>query len=63
MRLAIIAVAIVVLGTGCSGIRTSGSVSPATFLLPGLGQVQPAPAGPAVPSSPPEAVQTLARSH
>jgi len=23
-------------GTGCSGINTGGSVSPATFLLPGL---------------------------
>ena len=35
------------LGTGCGGIGASGSVSPATFLLPGLGQVQPQPAFPA----------------
>src|SRR6476620_10189931 len=29
-------VATLVLGTGCSGIHASKSVSPATFLLPGL---------------------------
>lgn len=29
-------VALVVLGAGCSGIHASKSVSPATFLLPGL---------------------------
>jgi hypothetical protein len=30
-----------VLGSGCSGINASHSVSPATFLLPGLIQVAP----------------------
>jgi len=34
--------AAVLLGAGCSGINTSHSVSPATFLLPGFfGQAQP----------------------
>jgi len=39
--------AVVLLGAGCSGINTSHSVSPATFLLPGFfGQAQPqAPPG------------------
>jgi hypothetical protein len=34
------------LGAGCSGINASQSVSPATFLLPGLMQVNPPPAHP-----------------
>jgi hypothetical protein len=29
-------IALLVLGSGCSGIHASKSVSPATFLLPGL---------------------------
>ena len=29
--------------TGCSGINASGSVSPATFLMPGLGSIEPSP--------------------
>ena len=36
----------VLLGAGCSGINTSQSVSPATFLLPGLLQADPPPAHP-----------------
>jgi hypothetical protein len=31
-------------GVGCSGINHSQGVSPATFLLPGLIQIDPAPA-------------------
>jgi hypothetical protein len=34
------------LGAGCSGINASKSISPATFLIPGLLQVDPAPAHP-----------------
>jgi hypothetical protein len=34
------------LGAGCSGINASHSVSPATFLLPGLMQADPPPAQP-----------------
>jgi len=34
------------LGAGCSGINTTQSVSPATFLLPGLLQADPPPAHP-----------------
>jgi hypothetical protein len=55
--------AIVLIGTGCSGISTSHSVSPATFLIPGFfGQTPPAPAvSPALlPAA--ESVQTLARA-
>jgi len=29
--------------TGCSGVNASGSVSPASFFLPGLMQVDPQP--------------------
>lgn len=32
--------------TGCSGINASSSVSPATFLIPGLMQVDPKPEQP-----------------
>jgi hypothetical protein len=55
--------AIALIGTGCSGISTSHSVSPATFLLPGFfGQTSPAPATtPADPAG--ESIQTLARSN
>jgi hypothetical protein len=49
------------LGAGCSGINATGTMSPATFFLPGLGQTQrPAPASP-VPL-PPAADLLLARS-
>ena len=34
------------LGAGCSGINSTQSVSPATFLLPGLMQADPPPAYP-----------------
>jgi hypothetical protein len=56
----------VMLGTGCSGINASHSVSPATFLIPGFfGQTPAAPApapDPAVPVSivQPAPVQTFA---
>jgi hypothetical protein len=51
------------LATGCSGINASGSVSPATFLLPGLGQNRPEPVQPegSIPAS--ETAHLLARSH
>jgi hypothetical protein len=55
--------AIVLIGTGCSGISTSQSVSPATFLLPGFfGQASPAPAAPAAEPAA-ESIQTLARAN
>jgi hypothetical protein len=37
---------VLLLGAGCSGINTTQSVSPATFLLPGLMQADPPPAHP-----------------
>jgi len=44
--------ALALLGAGCSGINTSHSVSPATFLLPGFfGQAQPQDAPCAEPAS------------
>ena len=36
-------VALLALGAGCSGINMSPSVSPATFLLPGLLKADPPP--------------------
>jgi hypothetical protein len=36
-------------GAGCSGINASGSVSPATFFLPGLMKADP-PAGTPAPA-------------
>jgi hypothetical protein len=35
-------------GAGCSGINAGGSVSPATFLLPGLMKADPPKANPLV---------------
>jgi hypothetical protein len=39
------------LAAGCGGFAASKSVSPATFLLPGLGQVEPQPNSPAAPEN------------
>jgi hypothetical protein len=56
--------AVVLIGTGCSGISTSQSVSPATFLLPGFfGQTPPTPAVSPAPLPAAESVQTLARAN
>jgi hypothetical protein len=41
--------AVVWLGAGCSGINTSHSVSPATFLLPGLLKADPPPVESPIP--------------
>ena len=61
--LAIIPVFGLLLGTGCSGINASGSVSPATFFLPGLGQVRPDANRPEIPAPASETAPLLARSH
>jgi hypothetical protein len=37
------------LGAGCSGINAGGSVSPASFFLPGLIQADPPPAAAPAP--------------
>ena len=42
-----LAAVLVALGTGCGGISTTQSVSPATFFLPGLMQNAPPPPPPA----------------
>jgi hypothetical protein len=61
--LAIIPALALLLVTGCSGINASGSVSPATFLLPGLGQAQPEPVQPTDPVPASEPAHPLAQSH
>ncbi|RME91740.1 MAG: hypothetical protein D6766_11340 [Verrucomicrobia bacterium] len=43
----------VLLVTGCGGFTASPSISPATFLLPGLGQANPAEAAPTPAPEPP----------
>ena len=55
---------VTLLGAGCSGISTSHSVSPATFLVPGFfGQtppVIPVPLGPNAGAVPVEPAQAFA---
>jgi hypothetical protein len=46
LRLAMLAF-VLWLGAGCSGINASGSVSPATFFLPGIMKADPPVANPA----------------
>ena len=41
LQMAILGLLLVLVTGGCSGISASPSVSPATFLLPGIGAVQP----------------------
>jgi hypothetical protein len=45
--------AVVALGAGCSGIHASKSISPATFLLPGLMKNDAPPAQDSMPPAPP----------
>ena len=45
--------AVVALGAGCSGIHASKSISPATFLLPGLMKNDAPAAQDSVPPAPP----------
>jgi hypothetical protein len=50
---------IAAVGSGCSGINASKSLSPLDFILPGLMQsVPPAPVIPSATNAPPELVQT-----
>jgi hypothetical protein len=57
----VIGAAVLSLGAGCSGINMSKSVSPATFLLPGLMQADPLP-GQAEPGLSPPGPQEVALS-
>ena len=45
-RLVLVPALLLLAGAGCSGINASKSVSPATFLLPGLLKAEPPPAKP-----------------
>jgi hypothetical protein len=47
--LAVLSAALAVANSGCSGVNAQGSVSPATFLLPGLIRNDGQPANPAAP--------------
>ena len=63
VRLATLVVSIGALGTGCSGINATHSVSPATFLIPGLMQNPPAQPLPVDPSTVAPASPTLAQAN
>ena len=54
-------VAVLAFGAGCSGIRASKSVSPATFLIPGLMMNDAPAAHDSIPAAPPG--QLLARAN
>ncbi|HXT40914.1 MAG TPA: hypothetical protein VN887_12950 [Candidatus Angelobacter sp.] len=53
--------AFALLGAGCSGINATGSVSPATFLLPGFMQTDP-PKAPTPGTDPVATGELLAKS-
>jgi hypothetical protein len=60
LRLAMLAMTLAWFGTGCAGINAGGTVSPATFFLPGLMKAEPLPATNApcrLPESSPEFAQ------
>jgi hypothetical protein len=59
---AIIPVAAIVLLCGCGGVRGSHSVSPASFFLPGLIQVDPKPENSEFPPAEADPIQELARA-
>ena len=44
--------AVAVLSTGCGGVNATGSVSPATFFLPGLMKAAPVKPAPGAPPRP-----------
>jgi hypothetical protein len=44
--------AVALFSTGCGGVNATGSVSPATFFLPGLMKVAPAKPAPGAPPLP-----------
>jgi hypothetical protein len=49
------------LATGCSGINTGTTVSPASFFLPGLMKADPAPGGRML-NEPPDQVMVVAQA-
>jgi hypothetical protein len=52
LAIAVAGVAMAFLASGCGGVNATGSVSPATFFLPGFMKVapeRPAPGAPALP--------------
>jgi hypothetical protein len=56
-RLALMAL-LAALGAGCSGINASRSISPAMFLLPGLGKAETEPTkAPQSPNPEPQEIQ------
>jgi hypothetical protein len=61
--LAVFSVAFAIANSGCSGVNAQGSVSPATFLLPGLirNDVPPADSTAPLPKPAPEVQVTQVR--
>ncbi len=57
-----LALAAALAGSGCSGINASGSVSPASFFLPGLLQNEPANPDPTIPFPAPDQASILAQA-
>jgi hypothetical protein len=55
--------AIALLASGCSGFNASGSISPATFLLPGLMKADPVPMEEQNPPPPTEPEVIVAQFH
>jgi hypothetical protein len=55
-------VALLLVGAGCSGINMSKSISPATFLLPGLLKADPPAANPEHELPAEEHVKEIAQS-
>jgi hypothetical protein len=54
--------AVLTLVAGCSGIKASHSVSPATFLLPGIMKAEPIPASPDINFPAEERIKEIAQS-
>lgn len=52
IRAAVVGLGLAMVASGCGGVNATGSVSPATFFLPGLMKIapeRPAPGQPALP--------------
>ena len=63
LRVALGCAAVAMVAVGCGGVNATGSVSPATFFLPGLMRIapeRPAPGAPALPEQ--AAVRTAPES-
>jgi hypothetical protein len=55
LRVAVAGLALAMLASGCGGVNATGSVSPATFFLPGIMKIAPERPAPGQPSLPEQA--------